>query len=577
MAPLKHITVVSWDMAHNAVGRPYFFADMLRRRYQSLLLGPMFPQFGDGIWEPIRKSEVQMLAFPGADLPEYVDRAERAIERLETDVVIACKPRFPGLLIAMLLKRMHGIPVIADLDEWELSWTGANDGLTVDEVESRRGERELDRAYGPTWTRAAEELLGDADAVTVASPVLQDVYGGTIIAQTRDELVFDPGRYDREAVRAEFGYGPDDRVVLFLGTPRRFKGLLELAQALEELGDPRYKLCVIGTIRDPADRIELARVAAGRTQVVEYRPVSEVPRLTVIGDLVCLLQDPTHRTTEHQLPAKLTEVLAMGVPVLARETPPLEPLVRDGLISGIGDVSVATRIAELLSDPDLMRAQAQRGRQYFLSELCYSATLERLGAVFATLEDSRREMPRELGARVRTCAKRPGPLRARPGRRRYPIGRRGPRHRDRARGTGDRGQRVRARPGCARSRRARDRMGMEPGHARLARRCTRRGRWARRRGRDRRRRQSGARRRRNRRRATRFSDQDARSRRHRRRAHPSDRGRRFSATTRQRLRCDLAQAIELVGRCPILIRGPGDRTRRAGPRRRPHGLGGQVR
>lgn len=380
-------------MAHNAVGRPYFFADMLRRRYQSLLLGPMFPQFGDGIWEPIRESEVQMLAFPGADLPEYVDRAERAIERLETDVVIACKPRFPGLLIAMLLKRMHGIPVIADLDEWELSWTGANDGLTVDEVESRRGERELDRAYGPVWTRAAEELLGDADAVTVASPVLQDVYGGTIIAQTRDELVFDPERYDRETVRAEFGYGPDDRVVLFLGTPRRFKGLLELAQALEELGDPRYKLCVIGTIRDPADRIELARVAAGRTQVVEYRPVSEVPRLTVIGDLVCLLQDPTHRTTEHQLPAKLTEVLAMGVPVLARETPPLEPLVRDGLISGIGDVSVATRIAELFSDPDLMRAQAQRGRQYFLSELCYSATLERLGGVFATLEDSRREMP----------------------------------------------------------------------------------------------------------------------------------------------------------------------------------------
>jgi glycosyltransferase involved in cell wall biosynthesis len=390
---LKHITVVSWDMGHNAVGRPYFFADMLRRRYDSVLLGPMFPQFGDGIWEPIRKSEVRMLAFPGANLPEYVDQAERAIDGLQTDLVIACKPRFPALLIAMMLRRSHGVPVIADLDEWELSWTGANDGLTVDEVESRRGERNLERPYGPVWTRAAEELLGDADAVTVASPVLQDIYGGTIVAQTRDEQVFDPGRYDREAVRAEFGYTTEDRVVLFLGTPRRFKGLLELAQALEELGDPRYKLCVIGTIRDPADRIELARVAAGRTQVVEYRPVSEVPRLTVIGDLVCLLQDATHRTTEHQLPAKLTEVLAMGVPVLARETPPLEPLVGEGLISGIGEVSVATRIAELFSDPDGMRARAQRGRQYFLDELCYSATLQRLGTVFAGLEDSRGEMP----------------------------------------------------------------------------------------------------------------------------------------------------------------------------------------
>ena len=170
----------------------------------------------------------------------------------------------------------------------------------------------------------------DADAVTVASPVLQDVYGGTIIAQTRDELVFDPGRYDREAVRAEFGYTPDDRVVLFLGTPRRFKGLLELAQALEELGDPQ-----IQALRDRDDPRSCGPDRAGARRRRAH-PGGRVPprvrgsRLTVIGDLVCLLQDPTHRTTEHQLPAKLTEVLAMGVPVLARETPPLEQLVRDG-------------------------------------------------------------------------------------------------------------------------------------------------------------------------------------------------------------------------------------------------------
>lgn len=393
LAAVEHITVVSWDMGHNAVGRPYFLADMLRRRYESVLIGPLFPAFGGRLWEPIRASDVPMRTFPGANLPEYVELAEHAIRELETDLVIACKPRFPGLLIAMLLRRAQQVPVIADLDEWELSWTGANDGLTVDEVESRRAERDAERPYGPVWTRAAEGLLGGADAVTVASPVLQDIYGGAIVPQARDELVFDPARYDRDAVRAEFGYTPADRVVLFLGTPRRFKGVLELAQALEELGDPRYKLCVIGSIADPADRIELARVAAGRTQLVEYRPVSEVPRLTLIGDLVCLLQDPTHRTTEHQLPAKLTEVLAMAVPVLARETPPLEPLVRDGLISGIGDAPVATRIAELFSDPEGIRAQAQRGRQFFIEELSYAATLESLAGVFGQLEDGRREMP----------------------------------------------------------------------------------------------------------------------------------------------------------------------------------------
>lgn len=422
MGRRKHITVVAWDMGHNAVGRPFFLADLLRRRYDVTLIGPTFPAFGNGIWEPIRSSDVPMRSFPGADLPEYVRLSERAVRGLETDLVIACKPRFPGLLLAILLKRSQGVPVIADLDEWELSWAGANDGLTLDEVEHRHSQRDVERPYGPVWTRAAEELIGDADAVTVASPVLQEIYGGTIVAQARDELVFDPARYDREEVRAEYGYTSDDRVVLFLGTPRRFKGVLELAQALEQLGDPRYKLCVIGSIADPADRIELARAAAARTQLVEYRPVSEVPRLTLIGDLVCLLQDPTHRTTKHQLPAKLTELLAMGVPVLARETPPLEPLVRDRLISGIGDVPVATRIKELFSDPDGMRAQAQRARGFFIDELSYSATMEVLDGVFARLEDGCRPLPPnwlrayQLASSVRERAEpgqdRAGPLSA---------------------------------------------------------------------------------------------------------------------------------------------------------------------
>ena len=154
---------------------------------------------------------------------------------------------------------------------------------------------------------------------------------------------------------------------------------------------------MIGSIADPADRIELARIAAERTTLVDYRPVSEVPRLTLIGDLVCLLQDSTHMTTEHQLPAKLTEVLAMGVPVLARETPPLKPLVSEGLISGIGDARVSARISQLFADPDGMRAQAQRGRRFFTEQLSYGATLEVLQRVFDGLDDSRHELPATWG------------------------------------------------------------------------------------------------------------------------------------------------------------------------------------
>jgi glycosyltransferase involved in cell wall biosynthesis len=395
-------------MGHNAAGRPYFLADMLRRRHDVTLVGPNFPRYGTDLWEPIRATDVPMRRFPGADLPEFVGRAERAISGIRPDLVIACKPRFPALSIAMLFKQSHGVPVIADLDEWELGWTSTRQELSLDELEQQLGEGDVASAYGEMWTRAAEPLIGESDAVTVASPILQEIYGGPIIPQARDELVFDPALYDRATVRAEYGYGPEDRVVLFLGSPKRFKGVLELAQALEELGEPRNKLCVIGSITDPIDRIELARVGAPRTQLVDYRPVSEVPRLTLIGDLVCLLQDPAHGITKHQLPAKLTEILAMGVPVLARETPPLEPLVKDGLISGIGDMPVAARIAELFESPDRLRAQAKRGREFFKEQLSYAATLEVLEQVLVALDGGGRPLPSSWARALRLARSVPG-------------------------------------------------------------------------------------------------------------------------------------------------------------------------
>ena len=156
--------------------------------------------------------------------------------------------------------------------------------------------------------------------------------------------------------------------------------------------------------------------------------------------------------------------------------PPLEPLVRDGLISGIGEVPVATRISELFSDPDGMRAQAQRGRQFFIDELSYGATLERLAGVFAGLEDGRRATTGEVGPRLRTCAEHAVTPRARPGSRRARAQHRRTRHRHVRRG-GDRGLRVRSGSRRGNPGWARDGMGVEPRDPRVARRCAGGGGW----------------------------------------------------------------------------------------------------
>ena len=67
-----------------------------------------------------------------------------------------------------------------------------------------------------------------------------------IVPHARDEQRFDPARYDRDAVRRELGVGPYDHLLLFGGTPRAHKGVVEVLEALDRLGDDRYKLALFG-------------------------------------------------------------------------------------------------------------------------------------------------------------------------------------------------------------------------------------------------------------------------------------------------------------------------------------------
>ncbi len=389
----QRVTVVSWEMAHNPVGRAHALAEILGRSHEVELVGPSFPRYGSGIWGPIRDSNVPMRVLPGTELPGFVADAQRFVRSLRTDLVYVSKPRFPSLLLAMLIKHARGVPVIVDVDDREVSFFNGTAGISLEELASRHDEPDFRLPFGESWTLACDQLVRDADAVTVSSEVLRDLYGGTIVPHARDERRLNPALYDRDAIRAELGYSPEDRVVLFVGTPRMHKGLTELAEAIEQIDDPRYKLCVVGTITDPPLKRALSVFAAGRVKLLENRPLSEVARTTLIGDLVCLLQQPEDEISRYQTPAKLTDALAMGVPVLARETPPLAPFVRQGLIELVGDAPISERIRELLADPAATQQRTLASREFFLTHLSYAAAAETLERVEADLPETGTEPP----------------------------------------------------------------------------------------------------------------------------------------------------------------------------------------
>ena len=362
------IAVTAWSVGHNAVSRGWYLADLLRHRHEVELVGPLSDVWGGDVWAPLRAAgDVRVRVFDAHDIGCYLGEAERFAATVEADLVYVSKPRFPGALLGHLISSRLGVPLVLDIDDEE-QWF----------------------AHEQDWMRrAASELIDEADALTVVSEPLQRRYGGTLVGQARDEHVFDPERYDRRTERARLGYGSDEIVILFAGTPRRHKGVLQVAAALEKLGDPRVRLCVIGSMTDESLRDELAGFGLRRVQLVSYRPITEVPRLLVAADLVCLVQDPGALVARDQIPMKLTEALAMRVPVLATATPALAPYVRDELIFGVGDVPLAQRIGELLTDHDSLRRRADRGREHFLARLSYGAVGQVLDRVITTVSGPR--------------------------------------------------------------------------------------------------------------------------------------------------------------------------------------------
>ena len=372
------VAVVGWDLGHNAAGRAYVLADLARCHFDAEMLGPCFPAYGDGPWPPLRKVDLPIRHFVAGSFEAFIRGALDAVEVKGYDAVYVSKPRFPSLFIGLLYKLRWGSKVIVDIDDHELSFFNNVGPLALEEFLTSVKEEDWANPYGERWTRLGETMLDIADSITVSNPTLQHKFGGAIVRHARDERVFDPALYDRRNVREEFGLSEDDKVVLFVGTPRPHKGIFKIAEALDRLGDPKAVLCLIGTIRYKRVRRGFESYPNARIVFHDDQPFERLPELTAMADVICILQDPAASTAQHQLPAKLTDALALKIPVLATLVPPLEDVARANAILIVDDSSLLEKLKAALANVEILREQAQRGREYYLSEFSYAANVPRL-------------------------------------------------------------------------------------------------------------------------------------------------------------------------------------------------------
>lgn len=343
------------------------------------IVGSLFPKWDSELWEPIRNTAFQYHSFVVESEDRFLEQAMALVAAHPYDIVHLSKPRVPNIFFGLLYKLIWNATVLMDIDDEELAFVKAGQPVSVHAFLQEFGRLpELKNLPGKEWTRLAVGLACEFDALTVSNGALKSRYGGEIIGHARDPRSPSLGKELRESSRHAFGIRPDQKVVLFLGTPRPHKGLLEVARAIQSMRRDDIIFAIVGSfdVSCQGFKAQLESVTGVRYLFVENQPFEELPRILSMADCCALLQDPGHPCSEFQMPAKLSDALAMGVPVIATPTPAMaDPIAASAVIPATAG-NLAVQLAAALDDR--CASQADAGQRYFTENLSIAANAARL-------------------------------------------------------------------------------------------------------------------------------------------------------------------------------------------------------
>lgn len=385
------IDILCANLSSNAYGRAYMLAHLLAPRHPVRVLGVTF---GRGLWPPCDDGSLDVTARRGSRLPRFA-ATFRDLARLATaPVLLAVKPRPSSFGVALWARRRTHAAVVLDIDDWDLAGV-----YGLGEVAQRLREiATLADPYSNLYLRLLGRRAGSADAVTVASPPLRALFGGTLVPHVRDTAALDPARFDRGACRAELGIGAEPAVV-FLGTPRPHKGLEELAAAVGRLGDIGARLVIVGAEPGDAYAARLAGIGGAAVTLLPPRPWDRIGPTLVAADAVALPQRDLP-FAHAQIPAKLFDAMALARPIVATAVGWM-PEVLDGcgIIVPPGDVeALAAALRGVLTDPRRAATLGAAARARCVARFSWDAARPVLEGVVAEALARRRRRRGSPGA-----------------------------------------------------------------------------------------------------------------------------------------------------------------------------------
>jgi glycosyltransferase involved in cell wall biosynthesis len=378
--PIRRVTILSWDLCRNHFSKPFALAEALSRDYEVQLISFRF--FEEEIFPPLKgvNPPFETVYFSGMNFPGFFNEMQKAVEAIRGDVVYVVKPRLPSLGIALLANYKRKIPVILEINDLEtvVSSPKSKDQHKEVALESvDLSNPDLLNPYSNLWSQLMDPLAKNLPVLFTHNENIDAHFGKRCLymRNLKDETVYDPGVYDRDAVRSGLGFGPDDRVILFGGLIRKHKGIYELVELVERLGESRYKLLFVGSRTTP-DQKRLAEKYGDRIHVLPPQDREAMARINLASDLVILWLDPNVPASHYQMPYKATDAFAMGPAIIANDISDLGILAKQGYLrlASFGNWDQMTAVIhEIFDNPDKTAGMRAASRRLFLRQFSYAA------------------------------------------------------------------------------------------------------------------------------------------------------------------------------------------------------------
>jgi glycosyltransferase involved in cell wall biosynthesis len=370
----KKISIVAPDLAAGGMTRAYALAQALAHAgYGVEILGVMLTK---GSLYPFPPANIKVTQVSG---PSTLFALLRLLARLDGDIIYAIKPRPSSYGVALLKRLINGRPVMLDIDDWELAEVSAAReqkksvsatqaqrprGIVTQVKKTGRHLRHLRRWLNVTdqrYIKWLDRAICKADAITVNTRFVQNLYGGIYVPQCKDTVKYDPDRYDPDDSRRHYGLA-DYIVLMFPGTPRPHKGLEDMLAAMGILQNPRIRLVLVGG-RSSGERYIDELMKRWRQWIVRLPafPAEEMPRVVAAAHAVVVAQRDT-AIARAQFPMKLTDAMAMGKPVITTTVGDIPEIIGNTgyLVQPSSPEQLAAAVDSIVKDP---QAALNRGRQ----------------------------------------------------------------------------------------------------------------------------------------------------------------------------------------------------------------------